>query len=52
MPMVVDVVIPTETAVQVPDATHPAEDFYQPCVVDKARTQSTRSCTSSADDGV
>ena len=52
MPMVVAVGIPTETAVQVPDVTHPAEDFYQPCVVVRARTQSTRSCTSSTDDGV
>ena len=48
MPIVVVVEIPTETAVQVHYAIYPAEDFYQPCVVVRTRTRSTRSFTSSA----
>ena len=48
--MLVVVVIPIEIAVQVQDATSPAEDFHQLCVEARVGTLSTKLRTSNEKD--
>ena len=50
IPMLVVVVTPIEIAIQVQDATNPAEDFHQLCVEARVGTLSTKSHTSNEKD--